>query len=94
MQTLAAHLIDGSIRTFPVKEARYNQIWNVIDIVNEDGYGDFVNLHEKAKWENPYRCSKNDAIQAYLMNDAGQTVARYKFTGWDNCLRHDPQLSV
>lgn len=93
MQTLTVFLVDGSQSVFPVKKCRYNQLWNNIDYQNPDGSSSFVHLHSQStKWENPYRCSEHDATHAYVMNENGQTVANYKFTGWDNCLTHELQL--
>lgn len=92
MQTITARLVDGSTTTYPVKKVRYNQVWNNVDVVLEGGDSTFIHLHPSdRKWDNPYRCSENDATSVFVMNDAGQTVARYEFTGWDNCIKHDLQ---
>lgn len=91
MQTLTSFLVDGSQIVKPVKDCRYNQLWNNVDYTNQDGSSSFIHLHPKQKWENPYRCSEHDATSVFVMNEGGHTVATFRYTDWDNCLKHELQ---
>jgi len=82
MQTMTVYLIDKSVMTIEVVRPRHSHERNAIYFETPDGCGSFIHLHKEEKWTEDHLCSKHDATRAFLMNESGQTVAKYQFVDW------------